>query len=383
MTHEFFGPKKLIAGENAIDLVPNEIKALNRSNPLIVTDAGIVETGVLKRLTSPLDDAKISYKVFSEVEPDPPMEVMDKGGTICWQGKHDCIIALGGGSSIDAAKAISVVATNEGGVRNYLGVGAVYKQDPLPVIAIPTTAGTGSEVTLVAVVSDKTNKVKLGMKSPQLMPVAAILDPTLLSSLPPKLIASTGLDAFTHALESFMSIRSSFMTRELSLDAARMIFDSVMPFRDNPKDMELGLKMLYGSFLAGLAFSNGGGGAMHALSHSVGSHYHVAHGVGCGLFLTRVLRENMDAALDRYGPFLEGLGYETKGLSKKECAEKLIEVLDDFVKKLEIPTTLASMGITLTVLPEMIAAIMKDPPMMANPKKYDEETIRRLLESAR
>ncbi|MBP1730572.1 MAG: alcohol dehydrogenase [Deltaproteobacteria bacterium] len=383
MIHEFFGPKKLIAGENSIDLVPNEIKALNKANPLIVTDAGIVERGVLRRLISPLDEARMSYKVFSDVEPDPSMEVMDKGGQVCREGKHDCIIALGGGSSIDAAKAISVVATNKGAVRNYLGIGAVYKQDPLPVIAIPTTAGTGSEVTLVAVVSDKKNKVKLGMKSPKLMPVAAVLDPTLLSSLPPRLIASTGLDAFTHALESFMSIRSSIMTRELSLDAARMIFDSVIPFRDNPKDMELGLKMLYGSFLAGLAFTNGGVGAMHALAHSIGSQYHVAHGVACGLFVTRVLRENMDAALDRYGAFLAGLGYETKGLSATACAEKLIEVMDEFLRKLEIPATLTAMGIKLEVLPEMITAIMKDPPLMANPKKYDEETIRRLLESAR
>lgn len=383
MIHEFFGPKKIIAGENAVDLVPNEIKAINRSNPLIVTDAGIVETGVLKRLTSPLDDAKISYKVFSGVEPDPSMEVMDKGGEVCRQGKHDSIIALGGGSSIDASKAISVVATNEGGVKNYLGVGAVYKRDPLPIIAIPTTAGTGSEVTLVAVVSDTANKVKLGMKSPQLMPVAAILDPTLLSSLRPKLIASTGVDAFTHALESFMSIRSSILTRELSLDAARMIFDALIPFRDNPKDMELGLKMLYGSFLAGLAFTNGGVGAMHALGHAMGSHYHVAHGVACGLFVTRVLRENMDAVPERYGAFLEGLGYDGKGLSASACADKLIALLDDWLRKLEIPPTLTAMGIKLEVLPEMITAILKDPPIMANPKKYDEETVRRLLESAR
>jgi len=173
------------------------------------------------------------------------------------------------------------------------------------------------------------------------------------------------------------------MTRELSLAAARLIFHALIPFRDNPKDTDLGLKMLNGSCLAGIAFGNGGVGAMHALAHTIGSYYHVPHGIACGLFLTRVLRENMDAALDRYGVFLAVLGYDTKGLSQSACAGKLIQVIDEFMYKLEIPATLASMGFKLTILPEMIAAVMKDPPMMANPKKYDEETVRRLLESAR
>jgi alcohol dehydrogenase class IV len=383
MPQEFLAPRRIITGENSIDSLPNEIKGLKKNNPLVVTDAGIVEAGILSRLVSPLDDAKISYKVFSEVEPDPEIAIIERGRKMCREGSHDIIIALGGGSSIDAAKAISVLATNEGGAKDYIGIGAVYKNDPLLVIAIPTTAGTGSEVTSVAVLTDKANQVKLGMKGAQLVPVMAILDPTLLTSLPPKLIASTGLDAFTHALESFMSIRSTFLTQPLSLAAAKMIYHALIPFKENPKNVELASKMLYGSCLAGIAFGNGGVGAMHALAHSIGSHYHVAHGVACGLFIPGVLRENMDATLDKYGEFLEALGYEAKNLSGKECAEKLIEVLGEFILKLELPTSLTSMGIKHEVLPEMITAILKDPPMMANPKKYDEETVRRLLESVR
>ena len=383
MPYEFLVPRKMVMGENAIDLVPDEIKAFKKNNPLVVTDAGVAEAGILSRLLSQLDGAGIRHTVFADVQPDPEIAIIEKGNKVCREGNHDIIIALGGGSSIDAAKAMSVLATNEGGAKDYIGIGAVYKNDPLLVIAIPTTAGTGSEVTSVAVLTDKANQVKLGMKGAQLVPVMAILDPTLLTSLPSKLIAATGLDAFTHALESFMSIRSSLFTQPLSLSAAKMIYHTLVPFKENPKNIELASKMIYGSCLAGIAFGNGGTGAMHALAHSIGSHYHVAHGLACGLVMTAVLRENMDGALQKYGPFLEGLGYSATGLSAEECAERLIALLTEFMKKLELPTNLTSMGIRLEVTPEMVAAILKDPPMMANPKKYDEATVKRLLESIR
>ena len=383
MLSEFLVPRKMVTGENAIESVPNEIKGLKKNNPLVVTDAGVVKAGIVGRLLLPLDNAGIKHRVFSEVEPDPEIAIIEEGGKVCREGKHDIIIALGGGSSIDAAKAISVLATNEGGAKDYIGIGAVYRNEPLLVIAIPTTAGTGSEVTSVAVLTDKANQVKLGMKGAQLVPAVAILDPALLTSLPPQLIASTGLDAFVHALESFMSARSSLLTQPLSLAAAKMIYHSLIPFKENPKNIDLASKMLYGSCLAGIAFGNGGVGAMHAMAHSIGSHYHVAHGVACGLVMTAVLRENMDAALEKYGVFLEALGHSAAGLSGEECAERLIAVLAEFIKKLELPTSLTAAGIKLEVLPKMVAAILKDPPLMANPKKYDEAIVRRLLESIR
>lgn len=383
MPAEFLVPKKMVMGENAIESVPIEIKGFKKTNPLVVTDAGVAEAGILNRLLSALDAARIRHTVFSGVEPDPEIAIIEKGNKVCREGNHDIIIALGGGSSIDAAKAISVLATNEGGAKDYIGIGAVYKNDPLLVIAIPTTAGTGSEVTSVAVLTDKANQAKLGMKGPQLVPAMAILDPTLLTSLPPRLIAATGLDAFTHALESFMSIRSNAFTQSLSLSAAQMVYHSLIPFKENPKNTDLASKMLYGSCLAGIAFGNGGVGAMHALAHAIGSHYHVAHGLACGLVMAAVLRENMDASLEKYGTFLGSLGYSVTGLSGQECAERLIAVLTEFIKKLELPTSLTSMGIGLEVPPEMVAAILKDPPMMANPKKYDEATVRRLLETIR
>jgi alcohol dehydrogenase class IV len=383
MPYEFLGPRKIIMGENSIDLIPNEIRRLKKDNPLIVTDRGIVEAGILNRLLSIFDDAKIKYKVFSEVEPDPEIAIMERGGKIFLEGNHDMIIALGGGSSIDTGKVISVLATNEGSVKDYTVIGAVFKNDPVPIIAIPTTAGTGSEVTYIAVVTDKDNKIKLGMKGPQLLPMIAVLDPTLLKSLPPKMVAYTGIDAFTHALESFLSIRSNLITQQLSLAAVKLIYHSLVPFKENPKDIDLASKMLYGSCLAGIAFTNGGLGAVHALAHTIGSHYHLPHGLACALFLSRVLRENRDAVLDKYEILFGTLGYHKEGLSKENCADKFIEAVDELIEKLEIPTHLKSIGIQHKVLPEMVTDALKDPPLLANPKKFDMDRIKWLLDSVR
>jgi alcohol dehydrogenase len=380
MLQEFLGPRKLITGENSIESIANEIRALNKSNPLIVTDKGIAGSGILDRLMAVLDKEKVTCKVYSEVEADPEIAVMERGKEKFREGEHDIIVALGGGSSIDAAKVIGVLATNEGTVRDYTA-GATFKNDPIPVIAIPTTAGTGSEVTHIAVVTDKENKVKLGMKGRQMLPVAAILDPSLLSSLPPGTIAYTGIDAFSHALECFISARGTLITQELSLSAAKLIYHSLIPFKENSKDMDLASKMLYGSCLAGIAFTNGGLGAVHALAHPIGSHYHLPHGLTCALFLSRVLQENKEAVQDKYEILLEAFGYSKNWLSRENPADKLIEVVDRFVEKLAIPVNLSSLGINHEVLDEMVTEAIKGPPLLTNPKKLGEGRIRWLLES--
>jgi alcohol dehydrogenase class IV len=333
-------------------------------------------------LTSLLDEEKIRYGIFSEVEPDPGFAIVEKGKRVFMEGQYDLLIALGGGSSIDTAKMISFLATNEGTVRDYMGI-VVFKNDPISVIAIPTTAGTGSEVTHTAVVTDVDQKRKLLIKGTQLIPKTAILDPTLLSSLPPEIIAYTGMDAFIHAVESFLSLRSNLMTQQFSLSAVRLIYPSLIPFKENPKNTDLASKMLHGSCLAGIAFTNAALGAVHALAHPIGSHYHLPHGFTCALFLCQVLKENKDAVLEKYGFLLETLGISSQGLSAERCAEKLIEAVDAFMKGLEIPVSLSALGIKHEVQPMMIEDAMKSPGLMANPKKFDREKIVELLEGVR
>ena len=382
MVYEFLGPRKIVAGENSITSAPNEVRSLKGMKPLIVTDAGIANTGLLRRLTSLLDEEKIRYGIFSEVEPDPGFAIVEKGKRVFMEGQYDLLIALGGGSSIDTAKMISFLATNEGTVRDYMGI-VVFKNDPISVIAIPTTAGTGSEVTHTAVVTDVDQKRKLLIKGTQLIPKTAILDPTLLSSLPPEIIAYTGMDAFIHAVESFLSLRSNLMTQQFSLSAVRLIYPSLIPFKENPKNTDLASKMLHGSCLAGIAFTNAALGAVHALAHPIGSHYHLPHGFTCALFLCQVLKENKDAVLEKYGFLLETLGISSQGLSAERCAEKLIEAVDAFMKRLEIPVSLSALGIKHEVQPMMIEDAMKSPGLMANPKKFDRDKIVELLESVR
>ena len=382
MAYEFLGPRKIVAGENSLASVPNEVNSLKGTRPLIVTDAGIARSGLLKRLTSVLEEEKMRYGIFSDVEPDPDIAVAEKGKKAFVEGHYDMLIAFGGGSSIDAAKVISFLARNEGGVKDYIGM-AVFKNDPVPVIAIPTTAGTGSEVTQIAIVTDKDQKLKLPIRSPQLLPKTAILEPTLLTSLPADVIAYTGMDAFSHAVESFLSVRSNLLTQQLSGSAVRLIYPSLIPFKENPKDTELASKMLHGSCLAGIAFTNGGLGAVHALAHPIGSHYHLSHGLTCALFLHQVLEENKDAALDKYGVLLGTLGISSAGLSAERCAEMFIEAVDKFMNRLGIPKSLSAMGIKHEVQPMMIEDAMKSPALMANPKKFDRDKIEALLQSVR
>lgn len=362
--------------------VPNEMRSLNGSNPLIVTDNGLVKAGLLNRLTSLLDDEKIKYRVFSEVESDPEIAIMEKGKKIFKGDQHDIIIGLGGGSSMDTAKIISFLATNEGAVKDYFGVG-IFKNDPIPVIAIPTTAGTGSEVTKFAIVMDKENKLKFNIRSDQLYPKVAVLDPTLLQSLPPKAIAYPGIDAFIHAIESFLSMQSNLITQQLSLAATRLIYHALVPFKENPKDTEFASKVLYGSCLAGMAFTNVGLTAVHAMAHPIGAFYHLPHGLACALLLCSVLKENGDAALDKYVILLETLGFRRDTFSNENCTNKLIEAISEFMKKLEIPTSLRSMGIEYEVFPKMIEDTLKSPALLTNPKKFSRDEIEGLLESIR
>jgi alcohol dehydrogenase class IV len=380
MAYEFSGPRKIVAGEGSITSVPNEVRSLKGTRPLIVTDPGIAGTGLLRRLTSLLDEEKIPYAIFPEVEADPGIAIVEKGKNVFLENRCDLLIALGGGSSIDAAKVISGLATNPGNVKDYLGI-VTYKNEPISIIAIPTTAGTGSEVTANAIVTDKDLKLKLFVRSPQLLPKTAILDPGLLTSLPPGVIANTGLDALIHAVESFFSLRSNPITQQFSLSAVRLIYPSLIPFKENPKDAGLASQMLHGSCLAGIAFTNAGLGAMHALGHPIGSHYHLPHGLSCALFLRRILTENSEAASGKYGALLEVMGMTTKGFSAERCAQELIDAVDAFVKRLGIPASLGAMGIKHEVQPMMIEDAMKSPGLMANPKKFDREKIIELLKS--
>ena len=325
-------PTAIIFGPGSLSELGGAIQdRLRSSRPLLVTDRGVVKAGIAEKLISQLPETP----TFDEVEQNPRHTTVDRGGEIARELKPDLIIGLGGGSVLDAAKAIALLATNPGRIEDYEGR-EKYKTAPLPVLAIPTTCGTGSEVTWVAVITHTGRQFKMSIKGPQMYPAVALVDPDLLMTLPPHLIASTGLDALTHAVEAFTVKPASVITDALALESLRLIFRSLPEaYQDIRNNAESRESLMLGSLLAGLAFGNSDVGAVHCLAESVGSLYDTPHGVANAVFLPYVMEFNFEAAKAKYAAIAAVAGIETK--TKDEAAGRLIEKIKQLSRDLSIP----------------------------------------------
>jgi alcohol dehydrogenase len=325
-------PTAIIFGPGSLSELGGAIQdRLRSSRPLLVTDRGVVKAGIAEKLISQLPETP----TFDEVEQNPRHTTVDRGGEIARELKPDLIIGLGGGSVLDAAKAIALLATNPGRIEDYEGR-EKYKTAPLPVLAIPTTCGTGSEVTWVAVITHTGRQFKMSIKGPQMYPAVALVDPDLLMTLPPHLIASTGLDALTHAVEAFTVKPASVITDALALESLRLIFRSLPEaYQDIRNNAESRESLMLGSLLAGLAFGNSDVGAVHCLAESVGSLYDTPHGVANAVFLPYVMEFNLEAAKAKYAAIAAVAGIETK--TKDEAAGRLIEKIKQLSRDLSIP----------------------------------------------
>lgn len=284
----------LYTGPGALGKVSETLTANGKKKPLIVTDKGIVKAGLAKRLEDVLTETGIPYALYDETVANPTIDNVD--AAFAKYGKENCdsLIGLGGGSAMDTAKGCGVLATSGGGtIVDYAGLGTL--KAPLPFfIAIPTTAGTGSESTCIAVITNtKTDHhFKFGIMDPRLLPNAAIIDPLLMTGLPPHITAATGMDALTHAVEAFISLGASEYTDALAIGAIRLIFASLRRAVGNGNDIEAREKMAYAQTMAGMAFSNGGLGIVHALAHPLSAFYGISHGDANALVLPHVLDFN-------------------------------------------------------------------------------------------
>ena len=304
---------------------------LRSSRPLLVTDKGIIAAGIAKGVLSQLP----AMPTFDDVEPNPKHGTVDRGGEVARHIKPDLVIGLGGGSVLDAAKAIALLATNPGGIEDYEGR-EKYRAAPLPVLAIPTTCGTGSEVTWVSIITHTGRQTKMSIKGPLMYPAAAVVDPDLLVTLPRPLIASTGLDALTHAIEAFTVKAASAITDALALDALRLIFYSLpLAYQDIKKNAEARVNLMLGSLMAGMAFVNSDVGAVHCLAESVGSLYDTPHGVANAVFLPQVMEFNLDAAEAKYARIARVAGIEAGG--RREAALRLVARIREISRDLSIP----------------------------------------------
>ncbi|WP_035321696.1 iron-containing alcohol dehydrogenase [Peribacillus kribbensis] len=370
-------------GVGKLNELPEILKAQNYQHVLIVTDPGIANSGLLERLENILTSSEIRYTVFKEVQPDPTLEVVDTVRQIFLDNKCDSIIGIGGGSSIDTAKGVSAAAANPGDLSRYEGKNKLPNRGP-DIIAIPTTAGTGSEVTHAMVLKDSKRKYKMGILSQNLHPKAAILDPQLLTTLPRGLAAITGMDALSHAIESYTSNQAQPITEALGLHAIRLIGKYLRPFVARRTDLEAASQMMLASTMAGAAFIWGRVAAVHALSHPLGGRYNIPHGLANSILLPVVMEFNASTNHEKFKEIAILLGENVEGLSSREAALRSVDAVKALIADLDIPPTLGANNVSLS--PEEIQIVAQEAldsgVAAANPKVTSVEDLKSFLKKA-
>ncbi|MBL7082637.1 MAG: iron-containing alcohol dehydrogenase [Candidatus Aminicenantes bacterium] len=341
----------------------------------LVTDQGILDSGIADKVLSQFQN----IQVFDKVEQNPKFNTVNRAGDIVREIKPDVVIGLGGGSALDAAKAVALLATNPGSIEDYEGKGK-YRSPPLDVLAIPTTCGTGSEVTWVSVVTHTERMFKMSIKGPHMFPAVALVDPDLLVTLPPPLVASTGMDALTHAIEAYTVKPATYFTDIFAREALQLIFSSLeRAYKDIKTDKEAREGIMLGSTVAGLAFGNSDVGAVHCVAEAVGSIYDTPHGVTNSIFLPFVMEFNLPAAKDRYAEIARIAGIEEK--DKNVAAERLIQKIKSLSHTLNIPS-FRELDIQKDKFPELAKKSFQNNSNPSNPREVSEEDYLVILEKA-
>jgi alcohol dehydrogenase class IV len=374
---------RIVMGPGALNQLADEVGALKAKKVLVVTDQGLIEAGLVKRAQAVLEKADIKYAVFGDVEADPRYEIVADCVAMIRSENADLIIGFGGGSPIDIAKVSAVMATNEGPIEQYFGIDLV-PQPGLPTLIIPTTAGTGSEVTPIAILSDHTEKLKKGIVSQYLFPSAALLDPELTLGLPAHVTAATGMDALIHAIESFTSKNATSISDMLARQAMQLIAQNIRTAYADGSNLAARSNMLEGSLLAGMAFCTAGVTAVHAFAYPIGAEFHIPHGVANSIMLTPVMEFNKLGSPERFARIAEYLGQNTAGLSTPEAANAAVEAMRSLAADLKIPGHLSEFGIREKDIPELAEGVMKVTRLLANnprdlSQKDAEEIYRRVL----
>ncbi|MBU3930903.1 MAG: iron-containing alcohol dehydrogenase [Pseudomonadota bacterium] len=372
-TFSFTGAKKIVFGRGSFAALPEHLAELRVSRPLIVLDRNLAETGFREKVSGLLDRAEMGCVIDDKTEPEPPLELADEGTKIALKKRCDGVVGIGGGSAMDLAKAIAVLAANKGKAEDYLGLNRVPGPG-LPKIMIPTTAGTGSEVTFTSVFIRKKLKKKEGMNSPYLYPELALLDPELTLSLPPHPTAATGIDALCHAIESYTSINASPMSEMISLEAIQLISDNLRTAVHDGGNIEAREAMLLGSLYAGLGLANAGVTAVHSLSYPLGGRYGVSHGLANTIMLPRVMAFNLPGALEKFVDIAEVMGEIVDDLPLREAAYLAVEAVESLIEDCGIMTTLEELKIPEGDFPVLAKVAMTvSRPLANNPCKMTIE----------
>ena len=360
----YFAPTKVIFGPGSVRDLPMEVEALG-SKAVLVTDPGIIEAGLTDRVMNVLGDRVAG--IFSDVPQDTGMEVVDAGAEFAKSLGADVIVSLGGGSVIDTAKGMAILLKEGGCLRDYEGM-QLLSRPQTPHVAVPTTAGTGSEVTAGAVVLDKEQGQKILVWEYYILPNAAVLDPELTVGLPPHLTASTGMDAMTHAVESYMSQQRNPLSDAAALHAIRLITRHLPKAVEDGSDLAARGQMQLAALLAGWAFSNSLLGLVHAMAHSLGAVCRLPHGLANGILLPHVMRFNLEEVPQLMADVAEAMGAAEKGLPAMEAGALAVAEMVALVKKIGLPKGLKEAGIDEARLAECAELSMTDGSIIYNPR---------------
>jgi len=330
-------PRLMAVGGGALAELPDTLRRIGLSQPLVVTDPYIASCGILDRATALFDSAQIRWSVFSDTVADPTTAVVETGTRRLADGDFDSVVAIGGGSSIDTAKAMSVLVANGGQMRDYKVPGDIPKAGP-PVVAIPTTAGTGAEVTRFTVITDTATDEKMLIAGLPCCPLAAIVDYELTLSMPLRLTADTGLDSLTHAIEAYVSRRANPFTDGLAKSAMGLIARHIRTACAEPDTRPAREAMMLGATTAGIAFSNASVCLVHGMSRPIGAFFHVPHGLSNAMLLPEVTAFSVPAALERYADCARAMGLAEEDEGSQAAVARLLDELRALNDDLKVPT---------------------------------------------
>lgn len=378
----FFCPTRLYMGAGAFKQIPELLQKHSCKRLFITIDHALLQSPFYADIQQLLAQAQIDIASYSDIEPDPSAHTVMRAFEACQAHQATMLLAIGGGSTMDVAKAVGILATNGGRIHDYEGI-EKFSTPGLPIIAVPTTAGTGSEVSGSCVITDSDANRKMSIRHAALNPAAyAILDPLALRTVPAHVAAHSGMDAFVHAFESYISRQSNLITDAMNLQAMELIAANIRQFVANRENLDAGLNMLCGSALAGITFGQTGLGNVHCMARFVGAACHVSHGLSNAVCLPVVARFNLNANPEKFARIAAAMGRPVQGLPRQDAAHAAVQAIETLCRDLDIPARLRDIGTTPEMLDEMAAQCAGAGYNRWNPRHTSQADFRRLFELA-
>lgn len=374
MSYKFFMPSISLMGADCLKDAGDQVGELGFKKALIVTDKVLGQIGIVKKVTDVLDNKNIEYAIYDETKPNPTVKNVNDGLALLKEKECDFVISLGGGSAHDCAKGIALLATNGGEIKDYEGVDK-SKKPQLPMVGINTTAGTGSEMTLFAIITDEERHIKMALVDKHLTPIIAVNDPMLMLAMPKSLTAATGMDALTHAVEAYVSTAATPITDACAEKAIELISNYLVNAVENGQDVEARDMMAYAEYLAGMAFNNASLGYVHAMAHQLGGFYNLPHGVCNAILLPHVQEYNKATSASRLAKIAKIMGGNIEGLTDEQGADLCIDMIKSLSQTIGIPEGLGVLGVKESDFETLATNALNDACSLTNPRKGNLEEV--------